>query len=256
MSNVIKSYTIRYEPGGKKTLDYKDRDEELQAKRISKLPLPQIGEGFEKGLKAVLVDPLISEEEQRKEAGVIIENAENEAAAILEAAKEEAKVLKEDTVKKARVQGYEEGINNAAKEIQQIKDSLSEQKELQQKEYKKILSETSEQVTELMISLITKLTGVFVEDKSDVILYLVEKALLDSDSVDDYTIRVSREDVDVLSSKKEYIEGIISKEIQIIVDPQLTKNQSLIETESKVINCSLDVQLNNLITDLKLLSSI
>jgi len=108
----------------------------------------------------------------------------------------------------------------------------------------------------LIISLITKLTGIFIEDKSDIILYLVEKALEDNNTVEDYTIRVSKEDIDVLSSKKETIEGIVGREIQILVEPQLGKNGCLIETESKVIDCSLDVQLTNLITDLKLLSSI
>ncbi len=256
LSNVIKSYTIRYEPTVKKTIDYKDRDEELLAKRISKLPSPQSEDGFEEGIKAVVVDPVVSEEEQRKKAGAIIENAKKEASAILEAAKDEAQRLKKDTFEKAREQGYEEGINKGSKEIQEIKKNLLEERELQKKEYEKLLVETSGVVTELMISLITKLTGILIEDKSDIILYLVEKALLDDDAMDDYTIKVSRDDVDILSSKKDYIEGLVERNIQILVDPQLGKNQCLIETENKVIDCSLDVQLNNLITDLKLLSSV
>lgn len=256
LSNVIKSYTIRYKPEGKMTIDYKDRDEELQAKRNSKLPLPQLEEGFEEGLKAVVVDPIVTEEEQMKRAGAIIEKAKKEAAKILEDAKEEAQTLKANTIEEARTQGYEEGKKKGSTEIEQIKRSLLEQKEVLKKEYDEMLVQTSQQVTELMISLISKLTGIFVEDKTDIILYLVEKALLDDESMDDYTIRVSREDLDVLSSKKEYIEGIIGKDVQILVDTGLNKNQCLIETENKVINCSLDVQLSNLITDLKLLSSI
>lgn len=238
------------------TIDYKDRDEELQAKRNSKLPLPQLEEGFEEGLKAVVVDPIVTEEEQMKRAGAIIEKAKKEAAKILEDAKEEAQTLKANTIEEARTQGYEEGKKKGSTEIEQIKRSLLEQKEVLKKEYDEMLVQTSQQVTELMISLISKLTGIFVEDKTDIILYLVEKALLDDESMDDYTIRVSREDLDVLSSKKEYIEGIIGKDVQILVDTGLNKNQCLIETENKVINCSLDVQLSNLITDLKLLSSI
>lgn len=256
MSNVIKSYTVRYEPKSKMTIDYKDRDEELQAKRTGMLPKTEVEEGFEGGLQALVVDSIVSEEEQRKKAGEIIENAEKEAASIIEASKKKAQELIEDAIQEARKQGYEEGINKGTNEIQQIKNSLIEEKENQNKEYQKILAEIEGQVAELIISLITKLTGIFVEDKTDIILYLVEKGLIYDDSIEDYTIRVSREDVDILSSRKEYIEGIIGRSIQIVVDSQLGKNQCLIETENKIIDCSLDVQLNNLITDLKLLSSV
>lgn len=256
MSNVIKSYTVRYEPKSKMTIDYKDRDEELQARRVSKLPVSQIEEGFEEGIMAVLVDPIVSEEEQRKRAEAITLNANKEAAAILESAKEEARRLKEDTTERAKKQGYEDGIKKGNLEIGQIKNDLLEQQKLQKEEYQKILAGIEGQVTELLISLITKLTGIFVEDKTDIILYLVEKALAGDDRAENYTIRVSRDDFEVLSSKKEYIEGVVGQDIQITFDGQLTKNQCFIETESKVINCSLDVQLNNLIADLKLLSSI
>lgn len=256
MSNIIKSYTIRYEPKSKMTIDYKDRDQELYEKRISKLPVSQLEEGFEEGLKAVVVDPIVSEEEQRKKAGLIIENANREAASILEAAKEEAQRLKEDLIEGAKKQGYEDGIKKGTLEIEQIKKDLIEQQKLQKEEYQKTLKGIEGQVSDVIISLITKLTGIFVEDKTDIILYLVEKALRDDDRAENYTIRVSRDDFELLSSKKTFIEGVVGRDIQITADAQLTKNQCLIETESRVINCSLDVQLNNLIMDLKLLSSI
>ncbi|NLO10762.1 MAG: hypothetical protein GX129_12975 [Clostridiales bacterium] len=256
MSNVIKSYTIRYEPKGKITIDYKDRDQELQEKRISKLPVSQLEDGFEEGLKAVVIDPIVSEEEQRKKAGAIIENANIEAVGILDAAKEEARKLKEDAIEKAKKQGYEDGIKKGNLEIQEIKNNLLEQKKLQTEEYQKMLRGIEGQASDVIISLITKLTGIFVEEKTEIILYLVEKALRDEDGSDNYTIRVSKDDFELLSSKKTYIEGVVGRDIQIAVDGQLTKNQCLIETEDRIINCSLDVQLNNLILDLKLLSSV
>lgn len=256
MSNVIKSYSIRYETESKMTIDYKERDEELQAKRISKLPQPKVLEGFEEGLKAVVVDTIASEEDLQTKASLIIEKANKEAADIIKTAKEEASKLKEDTKELAWKQGYENGMEKSNHEIQNIKKSLLEEQLDQKQEFQKMIQETSVQVTELMVSLISKLTGVIVEDKNDIILYLVDKSLRNIESTEDLSIRVSREDEDVLSSKKEYIEGIIGRDIQITVDPKLVKNQCLIETESKLIDCSLDVQLNNLITDLKLLSSI
>lgn len=256
MSNVIKSNYIRYKPGNKMTLDYKERDNELQARRISKLALSQAEEGFQGGLEAVMVDPIATEEDQRKKAETIVENAKRESAQIIELAKVEAERLQEDTKKLAKKQGYEEGIIKGETEIQKIKNDLSVLQKQQQEEYRQILSGIEGQVTELMVSLITKLTGILIEDKSEIILHLVEKTLEGEDTEEDYKIRVSSEDLEFLTSKKDYIEDIVGREVQIVVNPQLTKNQCLIETEGKIIDCSLDVQLNNLITDLKLLSSI
>lgn len=256
MSNVIKSYNIRYEQKNKTTIEYKEREEELQRKRNSKLPPTQVEEGFEKGLQALVVEPIEDETEIKKSAGLIIENAKKEAVSILEEAKAEGQRLEAHAREEGKKQGYEEGLRNGAAELQNMKDKLIKQEKTQKEEYQRAIAGIEGQVTELLIAMITKLTGIFVEDKTDIILYLVERALTNEDSLDNYTILISREDFDILSSKKEYIEGIIGKEIQIVVDAQLTKNQCLIETDNKVINCSLDVQLNNLITDLKLLSSV
>lgn len=256
MSNVIKSYTIRYEPTQKKTIDYKDRDEELLVKRNSKLSLPQEEEGFKEGLQAAVVETTIDDKEEKKRASITIEKAQKEAEAILVAAKAEAKRLEQKAIEEGKKLGYEEGIANSNAEIQQMKNNIIKQEEIQKEEYKKIIAGIEGQVAELLMSLITKITGIIIEDKADVILYLIENALLNNDKADSYTIFVSKEDYDFLMNKKEYIEGIIDQKIQITIDAQLGKNQCLIETERKVINCSLDAQINNLITDLKLLSGV
>ena len=50
----------------------------------------------------------------------------------------------------------------------------------------------------------------------------------------------------------------MSKEIQmdIVEDVTMKKNECIIETDTGVFNCSLDIELNNLIKDLKLLSCV
>ena len=44
----------------------------------------------------------------------------------------------------------------------------------------------------LIAALIEKITGILVEDKEEVILYLVEKALRNMDRCDEYLIKVSK----------------------------------------------------------------
>lgn len=259
MSNVIKSYCIRYESNSKMTIDYKGRDEELEAKRVKLLartqPQPQIETGFEEGLEAVVIDSITSEEEQKEQAGAIIENAKKEAEEIIEAAKKESQRLLEEVKEKARKHGYEDGIRESSQDIRRIKEGLVMQQKEQEEEYQAIIAGIEGQVAELIASLLTKLTGVYAEEKADIILYLVKKALENNDGTGDYTIRVSKEDADILVSNKEHIEEVAGRSIKIMPDSQLVKNQCIIETESKAIDCSLDEQLKNLITDLKMLSN-
>ena len=256
MSNMIKASSIRYKADSKMTIDYKDRDEELQAKRNNKAVLQVTDEEFTGGLEAVVVDAIASEEDQKKKAELIIKEAENEAGNILEAAKEEAKKLKDATIESARRQGYEEGIKKANQEIDLIKKKLLDQEIHQKKEYEELLTSVEGRVADLLGSLLTRLTGILVEGKEDIILYLVQKALRDVEGIEECTISVSSEDYDFIISKKEYIEGLIDGSINVSIDPQLIKNQCIIETEGKLFDCSLDVQMDNLIKDLKMLSAI
>ncbi|NLL72024.1 MAG: hypothetical protein GX237_00655 [Clostridiales bacterium] len=256
MSNIIKAYAIQYKSDNKVTIDYKDKDEEIQSKLLSKVPQGFIEEGFNQGIEAEVVEVLPTQEEEMERAEAIIDKAKKEAESILEEAENEANRLKEDALRKANQQGYEEGLEKGRQEIEQIKSKLEDKQRQLEEEYKSLLAGMEDQVSEIIASLITKLTGILVDDKMDIINYLVEKALFGNDNLDNYLIRVSHEDIDTLTLKKEDIEEIVGKEVQIIADSKLTKNQCLIETESKVIDCSLDVQLSKLITDLRMISSI
>lgn len=238
------------------TIDYKDKDEEIQAKLLSKTSVNLIEDSFNQGLDVEEVEAIHSKEEQIEKAGAIIDKANKQAENILEQAKNQAMGLKEEARSNGNKQGYEEGINRSKLEVQQIKNKLKDQERQQQEEYETLLAGITGQVSDIIASLITKLTGILVDDKMDIINYLVEKALLGNDDLDNYTIRVSEGDYDSVSLKKEHIEEIVGKDVQILVDSQLSKNQCLIETESKVIDCSLDVQLNNLINEIRMLSSI
>jgi len=256
LSNIIKAYSVQYKSGSRILIDYKDKDLEIEEKRLNRISQVRDEGEFEEGLQAVVVDQIKTEEEIKKETDQILEDARKKAAEILEEAKQEAVRIKEEAFKQATKQGYDEGIKKALKEAEKIKQELNEQKLRQEKEYQMLISQIEGNVAELVGSLVTKITGILAEDKADIILYLVEKGLRAYDNLDSYNIRVSSQDYDLLLSKKEYLEEITGCQIQITPDLQLKKNECVIESESKVIDCSLDVQLNNLVNDLKLLSCI
>lgn len=270
MSNVIKSYTVRYEDD-KKTIDansweikkvfYKGSDGTSRNDAHN-------DDEFIGGLQAVVVDPMITNIQDSEDAADnnkaediavgIIDNARQQANRILEAAYSEAEKNKSDAYAEAKNKGYEEGLKQGKLDIQKQINELKNKARQQDEEFEAYLADLEPKMVEIMSSLIEKITGVIVEDKQEVILYLVEKAFRNTDKADSFIIRVSKDDYEFLSSKREYIISSIGREVHldIIEDMEFHKNQCQIETELRVIDCSLDVQLRNLISDLRLMCSL
>lgn len=260
MSNVIKAYSVRFEEKTIKTIDsHLMRETDINKKRSSRIvPAIKDTEGFVEGLQAVVVDPLPTDEQMEEKAFRILEDARREAKAILDKAKLEAEQIKAETHAVANKKGYEEGRQQGLLELQKRTAELEQMKLKQQEEYRNLLSELEPRTANILADLITKITGVLVEEQKDVILYLVERAFLGMDKADSYTIKVSKEDYELVADRKDYLSALTGREISLIIqeDPGLQKNQCMIETELKVIDCSLDVQLTNLVSDLRLLGAL
>ena len=132
----------------------------------------------------------------------------------------------------------------------QIKDNAREQQ--------RIIQSIEPQYTNLVIKLLEKLTGIVSSEHKSVILYLIQKALEDNENDENYCIRVSREDYEYVKNSVDVIKSLLKENaiVEIVIDNKLKKSQCFIETDTSVIDCSLDVQLENLITDLRFLAGI
>ncbi len=261
MSNVIKAYTIRYEETSKKTIDTHTRiDKELEERRKKAVvaALPSTDGEFVEGIKALMIDPGPSQEELSERASSLIEDAREEASRILESAKAEAERIKSEAYSEGQKKGYGDGLLQNQKEMNKLKADYEEKARYLKQEYDKMAEALEPQMADLIASLVEKITGIVIEDKEEVILYLVDKALKNMDNSDEYTIKVSKEDFEYISMRKNLLLSAIGREVPlyIVEDANLKRNQCFIETELKVINCSLDIQLNNLIMDLKLIAGI
>ena len=260
MSNVIKAYSIRYEEDKKKIETHLRIDKELegQKKKIQREERPQTENGFVEGLQALVVDPPPQTDEADQVAEQLLGQARDEAEHIISQAKKESEALKKDIIDSARDKGYEEGMRQSRAEHAKQKAEYDKKFARMKEEYDAMLLAAEPQMVEIIASFVKKITGIVIEDKSEVIYYLVHKALRNMDKSKAYIIRVSGEDYEAVSQRKKLLKEVIGREAELTVseDAKLEKSQCLIETEQHVINCSLDVQLNNLIMDLKLLAGI
>lgn len=290
LSNVIKAYNIKYTEE-KKQIDSNDKAGKFQQLYIDNFPkLTQIENISEYGLEEQYFDEsnvsMLQEDsnldnfiedskeqirmkdefeqevlERRfhmeKEAEDMIVEATNKAKDIIATAKTEAEKEKKRIRQEAETEGYQEGIRKAEKEVAAAKAEITEQLKKNELNFEKQVEELEPAFVEIVIALLKKLTGVMIEERRDLILHVIHQSMLGIENSKNFIIRISKDDYDFVNSKKEDILfDLQGATVEIIIDPILQRAQCTIETDTRILDCSLDVQLRNLIADLKLLAGI
>ena len=202
---------------------------------------------------SLLPDELL--ESANEEAEKIIQNAKAEAEKIIEQAEVTAQFEKNKAIEEGQKLGYQQGLVKANDELATQREELEERTQQLELEYQQLVSELEPNFVKLVMGLVKKITGILVEDKKDIIIYLMEQSLRNLGKVKQLVIRVSAEDVELVTAAEDKIKAIVGEECQLDVfsDAKLAKNQCILELDNQIIDCSLDVQLEGLMEDLKLL---
>lgn len=278
MSNLLKRSSVINKD--ERVIDYND----LIKKKIQAIMESKHNEmdadGFINGLHADVVEKLISDDGTadaltddaamgEQQAAASLENANAEAERIIEEARLQAEQIIADANKnadaafeEAKQNGYYEG-NEKAQEEMNIKQAQLEvefdnkRKELEQ-EYNNLKESIEPELVEVITDVFRKVTGVVAEDNQEIILHLINDVMHNADGSRDYVIKVSPDDYKFLVNNQGKIYCAMSREvnIDIVEDATLERNQCMIETNTGIFNCSLDIELNNLIKNIKLLSCV
>lgn len=218
--------------------------------------IPGVTEASSEELRQMADEVLVS---AKSEAETIISNAHDEAERLRAEAYDEIEALKEQALEEGRQQGYTEGLQSAEDEITEKKAELEQLRhkmevKLQETE-EELVSFTEKQMVDLLCQMIPHLTGVVIEEQRDVLLYIINSAMRDLDDSKHFVIKVSDDDYEEVSERKNEIYGALNPNIQLEVyeDAKLTARQCLIETDNGIVDISLDVQMDNLIKALKLM---
>ena len=235
-------------------------------------------DGFVNGLKADVVEQLLtgSEDENENEAvdSQNPDDVKNQLAAAIEEANEQARSIKDEAnevlaqahmeagkiIEDAKRTGYEQGACNAREEYESKAEALEreyEQKKAQlEKEYNDLKAAIEPELVETITEVFRKITYTVAEDNKEIIIGLINGVMKNSDISNEFVIRVSPDDYRFLVNNQGKIYCAVSKEVNmdIVEDAAMKKNQCIIESDTGVYDCSLDIELNNLIRDIKLLS--
>lgn len=219
-------------------------------------------DGFVRGIDAARVEKLISDEEEQQDdnnAGNL-EDARKQAEDILEDAKKQA----EDILKDAKENGYKEGYEKGTIESKQKSDDLQTKLEADyksmseklQNEYDEKYQVMESELVDTLMEVFSKVTLTIAEDKKDLVLLLIQRTLKDADANKDFLIRVSDVDYGFVMNSIDKLYDCVSldSKIEVVRDNTLKKNQCIIETDAGAFDCSLDIQLEGLISEIKLLS--
>jgi len=219
---------------------------------------PESAPQFEEGIGYVNYDNVLKEEREKmlSEIDSIREEAQKEADELILQAREQVQSIKEKAYEDGKAEGLEAGLEESKKHFDEMQEAFEQEKQGFLDDYKKQVEQAEPIFAELIASLVEKITGVVVEDRKDVITHLVTTAMKQIKRSNKLVIRVSSEDYYTLEKEKDNLASILEggTDLIIVEDESFEKNQCIIEADSQMIDCSLDVQLQNLKNDLKILA--
>ncbi|MBR1815411.1 MAG: hypothetical protein IJ763_01790 [Lachnospiraceae bacterium] len=199
-------------------------------------------------------------DEALNEAERIKADAEGEAERIIEAAQAQADEIKENAYKAGFEQGLEEGNSEGQKRADEYLAGIKkEQEEMAAKldaENDAYLTDAEHKLVDFTCDMIEKITGILIDDYKPVMFNMINNALSEADASLKYTIKICEESYYYVEDNKERIVGATNPNITIDIfsDPKLEKGQCTIETDNGIIDLSMDIQIQNLITAFKMLS--
>lgn len=260
MSNLVKSFNVICNDSQVKIIDNNayifEKVSKLNQIRSIRAEESAVAEGeFCAGLAADVIETTAQEDTQFH-AAQIIEDAKRQAQEILDQAIQEAQQLKNDAFQNGKKEAYDLVMQEASKEIDGIKQELFTKQQQMETEYMQRLEEMEPELVDVILEVFGRVTHVLAEDKRDMMLYLVNSVMTKAEISRNFIIKVSKEDYKFLLDNREQIHGALMKDIniEIVQDASMKRNECIIETDGGIYDCSLDIQLENLIKDIKVLA--
>ncbi len=182
--------------------------------------------------------------EAKEKAKKIVENANIETNKYIQEANSKTAEIIED----ARKTGYEEGYIEGKK----IADELIREANIYKKEYlnqkDNILNQTESDIVTLVLNICSKIIGKTIDEDSEAILDIIFKGINSLNARESLTIRVSKEDYDVVEMSKERILAMANlvEDIEIKSDISLKPGGCIIETSKGNVDVSIDTQLKEI----------
>ena len=268
LSNLYKSRFVIDSTKEKRIINSNEKvaecmEDYIRMKREEALADGEFVEGLDAESVEVLEEPqevenapqveTVSEEER---AQSLLETAKAEADQILEDAKMQAEHMREQALEEGRQDGYKAGQEQALMEIQNEQNRLKSLQDDLKNDYDKKCAELEPQLVDVITDVVEKVFQIQFADQKNVLLYLIQNAIQNADGCREFRIHVGEGSYANVSEHKAELAERVGGDLRLdlIEDAALSDDQCMIETEAGVFDCSVGVQMKNLIKEIKALS--
>ena len=195
-------------------------------------------------------------EDARNQAQAIIDDANAQAQEILNAAQLNADAMKNLARQDGEKEGYNEGTQRAALELQDAQQQMRAEVDRVQNEYMERQLQMEREIVEMCLPVFEHVFAAELSGRKDVIYHLLDHCIMKIERTGQMQIKVSDANAEYIKSKKEEIQGKVGAEVglDIIADPLLNDDQCIIETDGGIFDCSIDTELDNLIREIRALN--
>lgn len=257
LSNLYKQrYTITSESNTRIINSNQLLEEKLEKLRQAASQKAGFVEGLNPELVELVPEPAISLEETKKQAEQLLEDAREQAEQLLEDAKEQAGAVTEEARAEGERQGYETGRQQAAEELEKEKQQLEEKRRQLEQEYSRLRDSLEPQIVDAVCDLLEKVFYIQFDQYQEILLHLVKHAILKIESTKEFQVRISERNYQYIEEHKSEVLNRVGQSIKLEVeaDASMDDTQCVIETDSGFFDCSIDVELKNLIKAIRSLS--
>jgi len=190
-------------------------------------PAPDEGDG-----EASDFMPLDQVEKARREAAMIVREAQLEAERLLEAARTRAAAEAEETGRHARESGYSEGERQAQRQYAALIQEAEETLAFAKNSYQETLDGMEEDMVALVLDVARKVIGMEIAAQPESILGIIRSTLADVTPSDSAIVKVSAADYDYVCSNLERLSASLGNlcELDIRRDGTLSKGSCLVDT--------------------------
>ena len=199
-------------------------------------------------------EPQIDYVAQAKEqAEQILSEANAQAVMIHDKAMKDADTLRE----MARQEGYQDGYSSAKEQMEREllagQQALAEREQQLNMQYEEARADLEPRLLDTILTVFDQVFQMQFSGKREMLLHLVRNAMRGIRETKQYKIRVSESEVSFLREHKGELQEKVGEDVQIeiVMDPDLSESQCIIDADSGVYDCSLDVELDNLTRDLR-----
>lgn len=271
MSNILKQYSIVNEDENVRVINNNSSVKKLVFESFNSMPqVPQEtsvsdeSDDFDEGINADVVSQIDIEAEKEKllteaklKADEIIKDANAQADRLLDEAKQRAQILYADN----KTKGYEDGLAEKEKEFNdrnaELEQQFNDRKTALEKEYSEYTDALESDLIDAIIQVFDKVFHIQFDDKKDILLHLVKNTISNIEVGKEFRIHVAHSNYKFMISHIDEIRERIGNDIDIEVvnDANLDASGCQIETSFGVFDCGIDMELNNLVNDIKSLCS-